>query len=114
MNYNHNFKSNNIVKSIQPHLLQINTIIYIHRNYIDHNITIKWGDVCVCVLSENKRLKNWQVGVGQRRRGAMLSVQSKVINERFDFSWLPPDMLTGWPDLPKPLFINQNLAGSFF
>ncbi len=30
--------------------------------------------------SEEKRLKIWEGGVGQRRRGAMLSVQSKAIN----------------------------------
>jgi hypothetical protein len=30
--------------------------------------------------SEKKRLKIWEIGVGQRRRGAMLSVQSKAIN----------------------------------
>ncbi len=30
--------------------------------------------------SEEKRPKIWEVGVGQRRRGVMLSVQSKAIN----------------------------------
>jgi hypothetical protein len=30
--------------------------------------------------SEEIRLKIWKVGVGQRRRDAMLSVQSKAIN----------------------------------
>jgi hypothetical protein len=29
--------------------------------------------------SEEKRLKIWELGVGQRRRGVMLSVQSKAI-----------------------------------
>ncbi len=29
--------------------------------------------------SEEKRPKIWEVGIGQRRRGAMLSVQSKAI-----------------------------------
>jgi len=40
----------------------------------------------------------------------MLSVQSKVIDKRFVFSWLPPDVLTGWPALPKPSFINQRFG----
>jgi hypothetical protein len=30
--------------------------------------------------SEEKRPKIWEVGVGQRERGAMLSVQSKATN----------------------------------
>jgi len=30
--------------------------------------------------SEEKRPKIWEVGVDQRRRGAMLSVQSEAIN----------------------------------
>ncbi len=30
--------------------------------------------------SEEKRPKIWEVGVGQSRRGAMLSVQSKAID----------------------------------
>jgi hypothetical protein len=40
----------------------------------------------------------------------MLSVQSKAINQRFVFSWLPPDVLTGWPALPKSSFINQRFG----
>jgi hypothetical protein len=40
-------------------------------------MSIKFGDR---VRSEEKRPKIWEVGVGQRRRGAMLSVQSKSIN----------------------------------
>jgi hypothetical protein len=59
---------------------------------MDHDASIKLGDGS---RSEEKRPKIWEVGVGQRRRGAMLSVQSKAINQRFVFSWLPPDVLTG-------------------
>ncbi len=60
--------------------------------------------------SEEKRPKIWEVGVGQRRRGAMLSVQSKVIDLTFVFSWLPPEVLTGWLALLKPSFINQRFS----
>jgi hypothetical protein len=44
---------------------------------MDHDTCIKLGDGG---RSEEKRPKIWEVGVGQRRRGAMLSVQSKAIN----------------------------------
>jgi hypothetical protein len=44
---------------------------------MDHDTSIKLGDGG---RSEKKRPKIWEVGVGQRRRGAMLSVQSKAIN----------------------------------
>jgi hypothetical protein len=77
MNYNHNCKSNNFVKSIQPPLLQINPIIYQCHNYMDHDTSITLGDGG---RSEEKRPTIWDVGVGQRRRGAMLAVQSEVIN----------------------------------
>ena len=40
-------------------------------------MSIKFGD---WGGSEKKRPKIWEVGVGQRRRGAMLSVQSKTID----------------------------------
>ncbi len=78
---------------------------------MDPGTSIKLGDRG---RSEEKRPKIWEVGIGQRRRGAMLSVQNKAIDKIFVFSWLPPDLLTGWPALPKPSFINQTLAGSFF
>ena len=71
---------------------------------MDPDTSIKFGDGGG---SEEKRPKIWEVGVGQKRRGAMLSVQSKAIDERFVISWLPPDVLTGWPSLLKPSFINQ-------
>ncbi len=83
--------------------LQINTKIYQCRKYMDHDVSIKLGDGG---RSEEKRPQIREVGVGQRRRGAMLSNQSKGINERFVFSWLPPDVLTGWPSLLKSSFIN--------
>ncbi len=41
--------------------------------YMNHDASIKLGDGG---RSEEKRPKIWEVGVGQRRRGAMLSVQS--------------------------------------
>jgi hypothetical protein len=77
MNYNQNCKSNNFLKMIQPQLLQINPIIYQCRNCIDPDTSIKFGD---WGRSEEKRPKIWEVGVGQRRRGAMLSAHSEVIN----------------------------------
>jgi hypothetical protein len=77
MKYNHNCKYHTFVKSFQPQLLQINPIIYQFHNYIDHDMSIKLGDGG---RSEEKRPKTWEVGVGQRRRVAMLSVQSKAID----------------------------------
>jgi hypothetical protein len=53
--------------------------------------------------------KIWEVGVGQRRRGSMLSIQSKNQLETH-FGWFLPDVLTGWTILPKPSFINQRLG----
>jgi hypothetical protein len=47
---------------------------------MDHDASIKLGDGG---RSEEKKTQIWEVGVGQRRRGAMLSVQSKVIDYRF-------------------------------
>jgi hypothetical protein len=44
---------------------------------MDHDTSIKLGDEG---RLEEKGPKIWEVGVGQRRRGAMLSVQSKEIN----------------------------------
>jgi hypothetical protein len=44
---------------------------------MNNDISIKLGDGG---RSEEKRPKIWEVGVGQRRKGAMLSVQSKVID----------------------------------
>jgi hypothetical protein len=44
---------------------------------MDPDTSIKFGDGCG---SEEKRSKIWEVGVGQRRRSAMLSVQSEAIN----------------------------------
>ncbi len=112
MDCNHNCKYHNFVKSIQPQHIQVNPIIYHHRNYIDHDASIKLGDGS---RSEEKRPKIWEVGVGQRRRVAMLSVQCKAIDSRFVFSWLPHDVLTGWhwPSLPKPSLSTKDLAGSF-
>ncbi len=43
---------------------------------MDHVTSIKLGDGG---RSEKKRPKMWEVGVGQRRRGEMLSIQSKAI-----------------------------------
>jgi hypothetical protein len=77
MNYNENCKSNNFVKTSQPQLLQINPIIYQRCNYMESGRSITLGDGGG---SEEKRRKIWEVGVGQRRSGAMLSVQSKVID----------------------------------
>jgi hypothetical protein len=77
MNYNHNCKYHNFVKSIQPQFLHINPTIYQCRNYIDHDMSIKLGDGG---RSEEKRPKIGEEGVAQRRRGAMLSVQSKTID----------------------------------
>jgi hypothetical protein len=77
MNYNHNWKYHNFVKSIQPQLIQVNPIIYQCRNYMDHDTSIKLGDGG---RSEERRPKIWEVGAGQRRRGAILSVQSKAID----------------------------------
>ncbi len=44
---------------------------------MDHYVSVKLGDEG---RSEEKRPKIWEVGIGHRRRGAMLSVQSKAIN----------------------------------
>jgi hypothetical protein len=77
MKYNHNCKSNNFVEISQPQFLQINPIINQCRNYMDPDMSIKFGDGA---RSEEKRPQNWEVRVGQRRRGAMLSVQSKAID----------------------------------
>jgi hypothetical protein len=77
MNYNHNCKFNNFVKMSRPHTLQTNPKIYQRRNYVDHNTSIKLGD---WGRSEEKRSKIREVGVGQRRRGAMLPVQSVAID----------------------------------
>ncbi len=44
---------------------------------MDHEVSIKLGDEG---RTEEKRSKIREVGVGQRRQGAMLSVQSKAIN----------------------------------
>jgi hypothetical protein len=44
---------------------------------MDNDVSIKLGDGG---RSEEKRPKIQEVVVGQRRRGAMLSIQSKVIN----------------------------------
>jgi hypothetical protein len=46
---------------------------------MDPDTSIKLGDGG---RSEEKRSKIWEVGVGQRRNGAMLSVQSKAIKYR--------------------------------
>ncbi len=56
---------------------QINTIIHQHHKYMDHDMSIKLGDGG---RSEEKRPKIWKVGVGQRRRCAMLSVQSEAVD----------------------------------
>jgi hypothetical protein len=76
MDYNHNCKYHNYVKSTQPHLLQVNLIIYQCRNEMDHDASKKLGDGG---SSKEIRPKIWEVGVGQRRRGSLLSVQSKAI-----------------------------------
>jgi hypothetical protein len=55
------------------------------------------------------QMKIWEVGVGQRRRGFMLSVQQENWL-KLVFSWFLPDVLTGWIILPKPSFINQRLG----
>ncbi len=61
------------------------------------------------------------MGAGQRRRGAILSIQSRIgagqrrrgcqfkakIDKKLVFSWLLPDVLTGWPILPKYSLINH-------
>jgi hypothetical protein len=84
-----------------------NPIINQGDNYMDHDTTIEFGDG---VRSEKKRPKILEARVGQRRKDAMLSVQRKAIVECFFFSWLPPDMLTGCPTLPKPSFINKRFG----
>jgi hypothetical protein len=43
---------------------------------MDHDVLIKLGDGG---RSEEKRPNIWELGVGQRKRGAMLSVQSDAI-----------------------------------
>jgi hypothetical protein len=63
------------------------------------------------------RTKIWEVRVGQRRRGAILSVQSKVIDKRFVLSWFPPDVLTGWPAKAffyQPKILLTHYAKTFF
>jgi hypothetical protein len=60
---------------------------------MDNDTSIKLGDGG---RSEERRPKIREIKVGQRRRGAMQLVQSKAINKRFLFSWLPSDVLTGW------------------
>jgi hypothetical protein len=77
MNYNHNCKYHNFAKSIQPQLIQVNPIIYQRRNYMDHETSIKLGDGG---RLEEKKPKIHEVGVSQRRRCAMLPVQSKAID----------------------------------
>ncbi len=54
--------------------------------------------------------KIWEVRVGERRRGIMLSIQSKNWIKTCFFSWFFPDVLTGWTLLPKSSFINQRLG----
>jgi hypothetical protein len=44
---------------------------------MDNDTSMKLGDGG---RSEQKQPKIWEVGVGQRRMGAMLSVQSKAID----------------------------------
>jgi hypothetical protein len=77
MNYNYNCKFNNVVKICQPQLLQIKPIIYQRRNYMDPDTSIKFGGGGG---SEEKRPNIQKVGLGQRRRGAMPSVQSKAMD----------------------------------
>jgi hypothetical protein len=60
---------------------------------MDYEAPIQMGDGG---RSEDKRQQIWEVGVGQRRRGAMLSVQSKAMDQRVVFRRSPPDVLTGW------------------
>jgi hypothetical protein len=55
----------------------INPIIYQHHNYMDNDTSMKLGDGG---RLEEKRPKIQEVGAGQRRRGAMLSVQSTAID----------------------------------
>jgi hypothetical protein len=50
--------------------------------------------------------KIWEMGAGQRRKGAMLSIQSKN-RPKLIFSWFLPDVLTGWTILLKFTPINQ-------
>jgi hypothetical protein len=45
--------------------------------HMDHDTSIKLGDGG---RSNEKKPKIWEVWVGQRRRNAMLSVQSEAIN----------------------------------
>jgi hypothetical protein len=79
MTYNHNCKSNNFVETSQPQHLQINPIIYQRHNYMYPDSSIKFLDGGGQRRKE-KRIKIQEGGVGQRRRVAMLSVQSKAIN----------------------------------
>ncbi len=74
---------------------------------MDHEASIKLRDGS---RSEEKRPKIQEVEVGQRITGAMLSVQSEAIDLTFVFSWLPPNVLTGWPAQPKSSFINQRFG----
>jgi hypothetical protein len=57
-------------------------------------------------LFEWEQPKIWKMGAGQRRRNAVLSIQSKK-QLKASFSWFLPDVLNGWPILPKSFFINQ-------
>jgi hypothetical protein len=77
MNYNHNCKFNNFVKTSPTHILQINPIINQCHNYMDPDASIKFEDGSG---SKEKRPKICKLGVGQRRRGALLSVQNEAIN----------------------------------
>ncbi len=59
------------------------------------------GECFPCI---NQRFGEW----GQVRGEEVLCCQFKAkINYKLVFSWFLPDVLTGWPILPKPYFINQ-------
>ncbi len=76
MNYNHNCTIH-FVKMIQPQLIQINPIIYQHHNYMDHDMSINYGDGG---RSEEKRKKD-SGGWGRSEEKRSYAVSSKQSNQ---------------------------------
>jgi hypothetical protein len=66
-----------ILLATSPSSLIISIIIFQRRNYMVRDRSMKLGNGG---RSDEKRQKIQEIGVGHRRRGAMLSVQSKAIN----------------------------------
>ncbi len=107
--------------SVQIHQLQVQKMKFHHHNSKSHNLfnaspttTIaNPTTVNLYILHNNHssfiNQRFGRYGEGQRRRGFMLSIQSK--NQlKTCFCWFLPDVLTGWSILPKPSFINRRLG----